>query len=91
MNSLEAISVRKWEPPFLTHVSVSFGNTVSRKPLQRTESRQHRTLSAVSCVLGFLLPMRFFSDRIASLGWTVLDLMTSEISRLSAISSLLRY
>jgi hypothetical protein len=32
--------------------------------------------------------MRRFSDRMASVGATVLDLMTSEISRLSAISSL---
>lgn len=32
--------------------------------------------------------MRFFSDCMAALGATVLDLMTSEISRLSAISSL---
>lgn len=46
------------------------------------------TLSALSCVLGFLLLMRFLSERIASLGCTVLDLMTSEISRLRAMSSL---
>jgi hypothetical protein len=39
-------------------------------------------------VFGFLLLMRFLSERIASLGWTVLDLMMSEISRLSAMSSL---
>lgn len=32
--------------------------------------------------------MRRFSDRMASLGCTVLDLMTSEISRLRGISSL---
>lgn len=32
--------------------------------------------------------MRFFRERMASLGWTVLDLMTSDISRLSGISSL---
>lgn len=39
-------------------------------------------------MFGFLLPMRRLSDRMASLGATVLDLMTSEISRLSAMSSL---
>ena len=38
-------------------------------------------------MFGFLLPMRFFSDRIASLGWTVFDRIRSEISRLVAISS----
>lgn len=32
--------------------------------------------------------MRRFSERMASFGATVLDLMTSDISRLSAISSL---
>jgi hypothetical protein len=32
--------------------------------------------------------MRFFSERMASLGCTVLDLITSEISRLRAMSSL---
>lgn len=47
-----------------------------------------RTLRALSWVFGFLLPMRFLSDCMAALGATVLDLMTSEISRLSAISSL---
>lgn len=49
---------------------------------------QALTFSALSCVFGFLLLMRFLSERIASLGCTVLDLMTSEISRLSAMSSL---
>ena len=38
-------------------------------------------------MLGFLLPIRFLSDRIASLGCTVFDLIISEISRLVAISS----
>jgi len=38
-------------------------------------------------MFGFLLPIRFFSDRMASLGCTVLDLIMSEISRLEAISS----
>lgn len=47
-----------------------------------------RTFKALSCVLGFLSPMRFFSERIASLGGTVFDLITSEISRLRAMSSL---
>lgn len=46
------------------------------------------TFSALSCVFGFLLLMRFLSERIASLGCTVLERMTSEISRLRAISSL---
>lgn len=46
-----------------------------------------RTLRALSWVFGFLFPMRLFSDRMASLGWTVLERMTSEISRLRAISS----
>lgn len=39
-------------------------------------------------MFGFLLLMRFLSDRMASLGCTVLDLMMSEISRLRAMSSL---
>lgn len=47
-----------------------------------------RTFRALSWVFGFLLPMRFLRDRMASLGATLLDLMTSEISRFSAISSL---
>jgi len=42
---------------------------------------------ALSWVFGFLLLMRFFSERMASLGCTVLDRMTSEISRLRAMSS----
>ena len=44
-------------------------------------------LSVASCMLGFLLPIRRFRLRIASLGCTVLLRMVSEISRLSAISS----
>ena len=59
--------MRKWEPPFLTHVSVS--------------------LSVESWILGFLLPILFFSERMASLGCTVLLRMRSEISKLVAISS----
>lgn len=39
-------------------------------------------------MFGFLLPMRLLRDRMASFGATVLDLMTSEISRFNAISSL---
>ena len=39
-------------------------------------------------MLGFLLPMRRLRERMASLGCTVLLRMTSEISRLSAMSSL---
>ena len=46
------------------------------------------TFRALSCVLGFLLPIRFLSDLIASFGATVLDLMTSDISRFNAMSSL---
>jgi hypothetical protein len=46
------------------------------------------TFKALSCVFGFLLPMRFFSERIASFGWTVFERITSEISRFSAMSSL---
>jgi hypothetical protein len=41
-------------------------------------------------VFGFLLPMRLLRDLMASSGWTVLERMTSEISRLRAISSLFR-
>lgn len=48
----------------------------------------HHTFSALSWVLGFLLPMRLLRERMASLGATVLDLITSEISRFRAISSL---
>lgn len=46
------------------------------------------TFKALSCVFGFLSPMRFFRERMASFGGTVLDLMTSEISRFRAMSSL---
>ena len=67
INSREAISVRKCDPPFFTQVSVSF--------------------KAEICTLGFLLPIRLFNDRMASLGCTVLDRMRSEISRLVAMSS----
>lgn len=38
-------------------------------------------------MLGFLLPIRFFSERMASLGCTVFDRIMSEISRLVAMSS----
>ncbi len=47
-----------------------------------------RTFKALSWVFGFELSMRRFSERIASFGWTVLERMTSEISRFRAISSL---
>src|ERR1700761_9512572 len=67
INSREAISVRKCEPPFLTQVSVSF--------------------KADNWMFGFLLPIRFFSERIASLGCTVFDRIRSVISRDVAISS----
>lgn len=48
------------------------------------------TLSVLSWVLGFLLPIRRLRLRMASLGATVLDRITSEISRLRAMSSLQR-
>lgn len=67
MNSLEAISARKCDPPFFTQVSVSF--------------------NVESWMFGFLLPIRFFNDLIASFGCTVFDRIRSEISRLVAISS----
>ena len=67
INSREAISARKWDPPFLTQVSVS--------------------MRVDNWMFGFLLPMRFLRERMASLGCTVLDLIKSEISRLVAISS----
>lgn len=38
-------------------------------------------------MFGFLLPMRRFRLRMASLGWTVLLRMMSDISRLRAMSS----
>ncbi|KAJ6437693.1 retrovirus polyprotein [Purpureocillium lavendulum] len=47
-----------------------------------------RTLRALSCVFGFLLPMRRLSERMASFGATVFERMTSEISRFKAMSSL---
>lgn len=46
------------------------------------------TFKALSCVFGFLSPMRFLRERMASFGGTVLDLMTSDISRFRAMSSL---
>lgn len=46
------------------------------------------TFKALSCVFGFLFPIRFFKDRMASLGATVLDRIMSEISRFKAMSSL---
>lgn len=67
INSREAISVKKCEPPFLTQVSVSF--------------------RADSWMLGFLLPIRFFKERMASLGCTVFDRMRSVISSDVAMSS----
>jgi hypothetical protein len=47
-----------------------------------------RTFKVASWTLGFLFPMRFLSERIASLGCTVLERITSDISRLRGISSL---
>lgn len=46
------------------------------------------TFKALSWVFGFLSPMRFLRERMASLGGTVFERITSEISRLRAISSL---
>lgn len=46
------------------------------------------TFSALSWVFGFLWLMRFFKERMASFGCTVLERMTSDISRLRAMSSL---
>lgn len=48
------------------------------------------TLSVAICTFGFLLPSRFFRDRIASFGCTVLERIMSEISRFNARSSLWR-
>lgn len=45
------------------------------------------SLRVDSCIFGFLFPIRFFSDRMASLGWTVFDRIRSETSKLIAISS----
>jgi hypothetical protein len=50
---------------------------------------EHVTIKAAIWMFGFLLPIRRFNDRIASFGCTVFERMMSEISRLSAISSLL--
>lgn len=49
---------------------------------------QGHTLRVASCTFGFLWPTRRFSERMASLGCTVLDRIMSDISRLSGISSL---
>lgn len=46
------------------------------------------TLRAASWTFGFLWPILRFRARMASLGGTVLERMTSEISRLSGMSSL---
>lgn len=45
------------------------------------------TINVASWTFGFLCPILLLSDLIASFGWTVFDRMTSEISRLSAMSS----
>lgn len=52
------------------------------------QAEEFHTLRAASCTFGFLLPMRFLMERMASFGCTVLERMMSEISRLSAMSSL---
>lgn len=46
------------------------------------------TFKALSWVFGFLSPMRFLRERMASFGGTVFERITSEISRLRAMSSL---
>jgi hypothetical protein len=84
-NSREAISWMKWAPPFLTQVSVS---CQAGQQLHGGASAVSHTFSAASWTLGFLWPMRFFNERMASLGCTVLDRITSEISRFSGMSSL---
>lgn len=66
------------------------GEKVSIGELAWLPSRgcKSRTFKALNWVFGFLSPMRFFRERIASLGGTVLDRITSDISRFRAISSL---
>ena len=85
MNSLEAISAKKCEPPFFTHVSVSYTELVSFVMYQHVVARL--TPSAASCTFGFLLPIRRLSDLIASFGCTVFDRMMSDISKFRAMSS----
>lgn len=79
--------------------SAGFQASACMFPRQHCASRQddpgihgsrRRTFRALSCVFGFLFPIRFFSERMASFGWTVLDRMVSEISRFRAMSSLER-
>jgi hypothetical protein len=72
----------KCVPPFLMHVSVNC--LVSGDQVVDCEP----TFRAASWTFGFLFPIRFLSERMASFGWTVFDLMTSEISRFKAMSSL---
>ena len=94
-NSREAISWMKWAPPFLTHESVSYAmlvvsdvdDDVDVDVVLRSVSR---TFRVASWILGFLFPIRFFNARIASLGCTVLERITSDISRLRGMSSLQR-
>ena len=84
--------MRKWDPPFLTHVSVSYEDDESAEVAAKastTTNEADPTFKAASCTFGFLFPIRFFRDLIASLGWTLFDRMTSEISRVSARSSLI--
>ena len=84
--------MRKWDPPFLTHVSVSYEDDESAEVAAKastTTNEADPTFKAASCTFGFLFPIRFFNDLIASLGWTLFDRMTSEISRVSARSSLI--
>lgn len=92
INSREATSLRKWSPPFLKHVSVSYPRLRLAVLFSGTQSapRDGHTLRALSWMFGFLCPMRFFRDLIASRGWTVFERMVSEISRLRAMSSLSR-
>ena len=46
------------------------------------------TFSVASCTFGFLCPIRRFKDLMASLGCTLFERITSEISRFKAMSSL---
>lgn len=54
----------------------------------RAQVKHQLTFRAPNCVFGFLFPIRFFKDLMASLGATVLDRMMSDISRFKAMSSL---
>ena len=66
--SREAISARKWVPPFLTHVSVNYQ---TRKYLvlgRLSMGHWAPTFNVASWMLGFRFSSRRFKDLIASLG-----------------------